>query len=152
MAGPDLRAQPAFLKALTPDAERALGAPVARIPHFPYRIGRDSRRREMPLVPSRRRADSPPSSDLYLKERGAAAFVSREHCLIDWRNGQFVLEDRGSFYGTLVEGRQVGGQKLGGQRPISHGDVLIFGGAGSSFAFKFLTELPPEAETPKPAK
>ncbi|MBM3296924.1 MAG: FHA domain-containing protein [Candidatus Aminicenantes bacterium] len=152
MPSPDPNAPTAFLKALTPEAERSLSGPSARIPHFPFRVGRDSRRRIMPLVPSRRKQDSPPSSDLYLKERGAAAFVSREHCLIDFRNGVFVLEDRGSFYGTLVEGVQVGGQKLGGHKPLSHGDVLIFGGSGSPFAFKFLTEPPPETETPKPAK
>jgi len=143
MAGPDTKTPEAFLKALTPEAERAVNHPEFRIPHFPFRIGCDSRRRIMPLVPSRRRPDSPPSNDLYLKERGAAAFVSREHCLIDCRNGVFVLEDRGSFYGTLVEGEQVGGQKLGGQKILSHGDVLIFGSSGSPFAYKFLTAPPP---------
>ncbi|MBN2200160.1 MAG: FHA domain-containing protein [Candidatus Aminicenantes bacterium] len=142
MAGPELKAPEAFLKALTPEAERALGRPELQIPHFPFRIGRDSRRRIMPLVPSRRRPDSPAANDLYLKERGAAAFVSREHCRIDFRNGLFLLEDRGSFYGTLVEGEQIGGQKMGGQKLLSHGDVLIFGGSGSPFAFKFLTPPP----------
>jgi hypothetical protein len=62
--------------------------------------------------------------------------------LIGEEGGRYFLEDRRSALGTLVEGRTVGGARTGGQCELRDGDVIIPGGSGSQFVFKF-TRRPP---------
>jgi phosphoserine phosphatase RsbU/P len=47
--------------------------------------------------------------------------VSRDHAEISQLNGAYVLRDRGSRYGTFVNGEQVS------ERPLQHGDRIQFG-------------------------
>ncbi len=130
----------AYLKALTPEAKAALGGPALRITTFPFRVGRESRApgRRRDLDASRRRRDSIPNNDLYLAESGTILNVSREHFMVDYRDGLFVLVDRGSTCGTLVEGELVGEQKMGGWRRLHNGDVIIVGSSESRYVFKFV--------------
>ena len=129
----------AYLKALTPEAEECLGTYLLQIPYFPFKVGRESRRDEMPrFADSRRRADSVPNNDLYISEPGSLLNVSREHFQIESRNGGFYLVDRGSACGTLVEGVTVGGDRSGGDKALENGDVIIVGTSASRHAFKFL--------------
>lgn len=138
---PDL----ACLVPLTPEALRAAAAPVVPLHRFPFRVGRDLRdtdRKPRILLRERRRgADSGPN-DLYLPESGPRLRLSREHFLIGEEGGRYFLEDRRSALGTLVEGRTVGGARTGGQCELRDGDVIIPGGSGSQFVFKF-TRRPP---------
>ncbi len=130
----------AFLKALTPEAERSLGASRLYIPQFPYRVGRESRVNDIRFVgKSRRQPDSSPNNDLYLADTGERLNISREHFQIEQRDGRFFLVDRGSVCGTLVEGESVGRDRNGGERRIEDGDVIIVGTSESKFVFKFLT-------------
>jgi hypothetical protein len=127
----------AFLKALTPEAQAALGGVLLEIPRLPFRVGRESRGERRSLagggVPA-----AVPNNDLYLVETGAEINVSREHFQIDRRDGAFELTDRGSSCGTLVEGERVGGHHRLARRSLEDGDVIIVGTSRSPYAFKFL--------------
>jgi pSer/pThr/pTyr-binding forkhead associated (FHA) protein len=128
-----------FLKALTPESEKALGVKLYRISKFPFRVGRECRRQQaMNYQDSRRRMDSIPNNDLYLIEMEDLLNVSREHFQIEWNGDSFILVDRGSACGTLVEGVNIGGERKGGQRPLHNGDVIIVGTSNSQFIFKFV--------------
>ncbi len=129
-----------FLKGLTPEAKSALGADLLEIKKFPYRVGRESRMFSSVETQSdsRRRPDSVPNNDLYLVELGHVLNVSRDHFLIDYQNGGYILVDRESTCGTLVEGQLVGEKRKGGSIPLHNNDVIIVGTSESKFIFKFL--------------
>ncbi len=93
------------LKALPPEERAALGGAYLKIPHSPFRVGRESRIFNRPggLSESRRKLDSIPNNELYLIEPGTVFSASRVHFLIDYRDGMHVIVDRGSSCGTLVE-------------------------------------------------
>lgn len=135
MGGPS-----AYLKALTPEAKAALGGTYLKIPHFPFRVGRESRTFSRPggLIESRRGPGSIPNNDLYLIELGNILNVSREHFLIDYKDGAYVVVDRCSSCGTLVEGELVGERKKGGSRRLENNDVIIVGTSESKYVFKFI--------------
>ena len=48
--------------------------------------------------------------------------VSKEHCLLELREGQFVLRDLGSLNGTYINGERVRGEQL-----LRHGDEIALG-------------------------
>ena len=129
----------AFLKALTPEAKTSLNGSLFEIPHFPFRVGRESRIGHTPdYANSRRSLGSPLNNDLYLREMKPPLNVSREHFQIEKRNGEFYLVDRGSACGTLVEGTIVGGDRTGGQQRLEDGDVIVVGTSVSPHVFKFI--------------
>lgn len=130
----------AGLAALTPEAKDALGGAELPITQFPFRVGRDSRgvtRAVARIVMDRRRPGSRPNNELYLAEPEPATNVSREHFQIEHNGAQYVLVDRQSTCGTLVEGQVVGGKQAGGAVPLRDGDVIIVGTSASRFVFKF---------------
>jgi pSer/pThr/pTyr-binding forkhead associated (FHA) protein len=107
---------------------------------FPYRVGRESRGTERTphgVVSERRNPGSRPSNDLYLVEPDEPLNVSREHFEIDRDDAGYVLVDRASTCGTIVEGQGVGGDTRGGTLPLHDGDVIIVGTSRSPYAFKF---------------
>ena len=127
------------LVALTPEARSALGGNHLALGTFPYRIGRDSRGSRWTgagTITERRKAGSTPSNDLYLPDHDDPLNVSREHLQIERAESGFVLVDRKSTCGTLVEGELVGGQARGGSVALRDGDVIIVGTSRSPFAFK----------------
>src|SRR6187402_121484 len=48
--------------------------------------------------------------------------VSKEHCILEQRDGGFVLRDLGSLNGTYVNG-----ERVNGERPLRHGDEIALG-------------------------
>ena len=129
----------AFLKPLTPEAEKSLGTKLYQIPIFPFRVGRESRQHQAGNYPnSRRHTNSIPNNDLYLIEATQPLNVSREHFQIEWRDDQFFISDRGSACGTLVEGVAIGGHRTGGQHLLLGGDVIIVGTSESRHIYKFI--------------
>ena len=130
----------AVLVALTPETRAAVGGPEIEISIFPFRVGRDSRRsrRAAPrtLVDRRKRAGQP-TNELYLAEAGEPFQVSREHLQIQHNGAHYVLVDRQSACGTIVEGAVIGGDHRGGAVRLSDGDVIIVGGSRSPFVLKF---------------
>ncbi len=130
----------AHLVALTPESQRALGAAEIEIREFPFRIGRESRagHRVAPrVIAERRKAEVRTNNEIYLSEPGEPFNVSREHVQIEHNGTHYILTDRQSTCGTLVEGRQVGGQHVGGAVPLRDGDVIIVGTSASRYVFKF---------------
>jgi pSer/pThr/pTyr-binding forkhead associated (FHA) protein len=131
------------LVALTPESRAALGAPQAEIERFPYRVGRESRgiqRTSEGLVRERRSPGSRPANDLYLVEHDEPMNVSREHFEIDHAGTEYLLVDRASTCGTIVEGEIVGGGTRGGTIALHDGDVIIVGTSKSPYVFKFRVE------------
>jgi pSer/pThr/pTyr-binding forkhead associated (FHA) protein len=129
----------AFLKALTPEAKESLGKPVLEIPHYPFRVGCEN---HIPtntfFAYGRRQPDSSPHNDLYLIDSGPLPVISREHFQIERRNGVFILVDRQSTCGTLVEGETIGMGRNCGEKQLENGDVIIVGTSESRQAFKFI--------------
>jgi pSer/pThr/pTyr-binding forkhead associated (FHA) protein len=133
------RARP-FLVALTSEAKAALGGAEVEIGVFPFRVGRDSRSgpRAIPRpVDERRAPGGQPGNELYLAELGELFNVSREHFQIQQHGTSYVLVDRKSTCGTLVEGAVIGGRNTGGEVQLSDGDVIIVGTSQSPYVFKF---------------
>jgi adenylate cyclase len=48
--------------------------------------------------------------------------VSKEHCILEQREGQFILRDLGSLNGTYINGERVRGEQL-----LRHGDEITLG-------------------------
>src|SRR5512144_1574211 len=48
--------------------------------------------------------------------------VSKEHCIIELRDGQFILRDLGSLNGTYING-----DRVRGEQPLKHGDEIALG-------------------------
>jgi pSer/pThr/pTyr-binding forkhead associated (FHA) protein len=130
----------ALIVALTPESRDALGAPERELTKFPYRVGRESRgiqRTSQGVVSERRDPGSRPSNDLYLLEHDEPLNVSRQHFEIDRSDTGYVLVDRASTCGTIVEGQIVGGATRGGTLSLHDGDVIIVGTSRSPYVFKF---------------
>jgi pSer/pThr/pTyr-binding forkhead associated (FHA) protein len=130
----------AYLAAMTPEAKGAIGGTEVEIEAFPFRVGRESRKMTWTaqgIVSERRHPDRRPNNDLYLVERSDPMNVSREHFLIERDGGGYVLVDRESTCGTIVEGKTVGGQTRGGRVDLHDGDVIIVGTSVSPFVFQF---------------
>jgi len=128
-----------ILVALTPEARAALGAAELGITKFPFRVGRESRgaQRLAPrTIAERRKSETRSGNQLYLPEQHEPFNVSREHFQIEHNGTHFVLTDRQSACGTLVEGRLIGGQNKGGAVPLRDGDVIIVGTSASRHVFK----------------
>ena len=48
--------------------------------------------------------------------------VSKEHCILEQRDGGFILRDLGSLNGTYVNG-----ERVRGEMPLRHGDEIALG-------------------------
>ncbi len=127
------------LIARTEDARRVLGMAEISIKRLPFKVGRENRTAATKLVMSveRRLGLAPPLNDLYVVDPVLTHRVSREHFLIDFTQGKFVLIDRGSVRGTLVNWRTIGGDRRGGHTELHDQDLIVLGDAASPFAFEF---------------
>ncbi len=54
--------------------------------------------------------------------------VSKEHCIVEVREGRFVLRDLGSLNGTYVNG-----ERVRGETPLKHGDEIALGSTRARF-------------------
>ncbi len=69
-----------------------------------------------------------------------AIMVSRKHATLRFENGQFVVEDNGSFNGTYVND-----QRIASPTPLYHQDMLRFGIGGPVLEFVSPTRIAPES-------
>lgn len=131
----------AWLSALTPVARVALLGEQHFIERFPFKVGRESRVGVGSRGVGEDRRDgttAPQLNDLYILDPGGEIIhVSREHFQIEQYGDDYVLVDRASACGTLVEGRLVGGDRQGGRVALHDHDVIIAGSEDSPFVFKF---------------
>jgi adenylate cyclase len=69
--------------------------------------------------------------------------VSKEHCIVEQRDGRFVLRDLGSLNGTYINGDRVRGERL-----LKHGDELALGSTRARYDDGSGAPLPPPALGP----
>ena len=84
----------------TAEAKRILDNQKLSITKFPFLIGRHSNNRETDVFYH---------NDLFIEE-SEPYVVSRNHMAIDNKGGRVWVVDRGSAYGTIVNGTEIGGQ------------------------------------------
>jgi pSer/pThr/pTyr-binding forkhead associated (FHA) protein len=135
-----------ILLPVTEEARRALGYDEEiQITHVPFKIGRESRSpspvKRMTAELERRFGEAPQLNDVYLLEPPSATTalqISREHCAIERAtDGGYVLVDRGSACGTIVAGKMLGGNRIGGRTRLNDGDTIVIGTQESPFVFTF---------------
>jgi hypothetical protein len=138
------RASVASLVAVTPEAERALcGVREVQVTHFPFKVGREYRVADSdparPLGLQQRLGVAPQVNDMYLAEPPYADifYISREHFTIERVGDRFFLTDRGSACGTIVAGKQVGGNRVGGRTELRSGDDIVLGTYETGYVFRF---------------
>src|SRR5271170_6632585 len=68
--------------------------------------------------------------------------VSKEHCIVEQRDGQFILRDLGSLNGTYINGERVRGEQL-----LRHGDEIALGSTRARYD-DGSSALPPPAIGP----
>ena len=132
----------AALVAVTKEAQLALGGQrEVRVSQFPFKVGRESRLAPPadPAIIELRRGVAPQLNDLYLLEPPWVDLlqISREHFAIECADDRFFLVDRGSACGTIVAGKQVGGNRTGGRTELRSGDDIIVGTDESPYVFRF---------------
>ena len=69
--------------------------------------------------------------------------VSKEHCIVEQRDGRFVLRDLGSLNGTYVNGERVRGETV-----LKHGDEIALGSTRARYDDGSGVALPPPAMGP----
>ena len=102
---------------------------------FPFRLGRPEEAHENP----------PPSlNDLWLLDK-VPFLVSRNHLTVLLVDGaRYVVQDRGSHLGTIVNERKIGGNSPFKEVELEDGDnVIILGHASSPFKFRAAVENAP---------
>ena len=115
-----------FLEGLTKKAVSALPENPFCINKFPFRIGRDS-------------DDLFAFNDLMISD-SIPLQISRHHVSIIKQEGHIGVLDRGSTLGSLVDGKQLGGEG-GIPDPLffeSSGGTLVLGDSQSPFRYKVL--------------
>ena len=132
----------AVLVAVSKEAQLALGGQrEVRVTQFLFKVGRESRVAPpgKPVPIELRLGTAPEWNDVYMVEPASADVlqISREHFAIEYADDQFFLIDRGSAWGTMVAGKQVGGNWTGGRTELRSGDEIIVGTDESPYVFRF---------------
>lgn len=129
------------LRAMTPEAQAALQHEKIVIRHLPFRVGRESRFRMVHgklRSMERREGMAPPNNDVYLIDNEDLLNVSREHFQIEQgEEGAFVIVDRGSTCGTIVDGHTIGPDAPAAHSPLRNGSTITVGLPESPYVFAF---------------
>jgi CRP/FNR family transcriptional regulator, cyclic AMP receptor protein len=114
-----------YLAAKNPWLQRQLSAPLG-LSDLPFVVGRGPVAREgLPLL----------QPDLKLAD-GAPFRLSRNHFMIDKRDGSYYVRDLRSTLGTIVNGEPIGDHFRGDEAPLRAGEnEVIAGGVESPFVF-----------------
>ncbi len=114
--------EPVILSGLNESSAEALGGGEMNISKFPFKVGREHELDEVDVLSD---------NDLYLRDLPPYS-ISRNHFLIDKVEGRYVVIDRGSRLGTIVNGSRVDVQSvLNGKE-----SEIIAGPHHSPFVFK----------------
>lgn len=109
----------------TPAAKSVVAAEGVEITRFPFRVGRRSTRSEDPLE----------VNDLLLPD--ASPFnVSRNHFSIEKNSDGVFIHDRGSYLGTIVNNKVIGGHHHGAWITLNEGENEVIAGSRQS-PFRF---------------
>ncbi len=120
------------LKALTKETLLSLGKKERVISMFPYKIGKS---------PSGEGDSVLEQNDLYLNDKPPFS-ISDNHCSINMNNNEYFVLDRGSSYGTIVNGERI---HSGASEPVGYlhegKNDLIIGPPQSVFKFEVIIEV-----------
>jgi len=109
---------------------------------YPFRIGREARvefvKGKAVLQERHKLGGQKPNNDTYLLDNGDFLQISREHCSIVKSDGTYILEDRGSACGSMVNSFEVGGDDRSASYPLSDGDIITLGSKESEYKYKFI--------------
>ncbi|MGD2125676.1 MAG: cyclic nucleotide-binding domain-containing protein [Desulfobacteraceae bacterium] len=120
------RAFEVVMEGQTAEARNVLANVKLHTTKFPFLIGRDSENPDTDVFYN---------NDLFIKEKKPYV-VSRNHMAIINEKGSMWLVDRGSAFGTVVNGREIGGQSgFTRARLDEEENQIILGPATSKFIF-----------------
>ncbi len=138
----------AVLKALTPEAKhsiikREFHQDIIPIYEYPFRMGREARVKyadgAIILQERHKLGGQEPNNDVYLLDNGNYLQISREHCsIVKNDNENYLLKDRGSACGSMVNSCVVGGDDNNGSCELKDGDIITLGSEESPYKFKFI--------------
>jgi hypothetical protein len=132
--GPQATAAPPGLKLtpLTAKARECLRESGWVLPKLPFRIGRVADANELEALDL---------NELWIIDQKPFQ-VSRNHMSIDqWEPGRYVVRDRGSFLGTVVNDEPIGGRSRKRVAELRQGDNLLIIGAPDS-QYRFNVNVP----------
>ncbi len=138
----------AVLKAITPEArstiaKNCLGDEIIGIWKFPFRIGRESRVEtidgELVLSERQKISTGQPNNDIYLVDNEHLLQISRQHLQIEKTKTGYLVSDRGSACGTMINTKQIGSEDKGGTCELKDGDIIKIGAEDSLYLFEFIT-------------
>lgn len=119
------------LMPLTAVTATAIGKKSLEIQRFPIRIGREADLNESIMLDQ---------NDLVLPDKKPFK-LSRNHASIEYQKSCFVVRDRGSYYGTIVNGEKIGGRRFQSANVLKPGfNELILGKNDSVYRFKIVVE------------
>ncbi|ODS32221.1 MAG: transcriptional regulator of Crp family [Candidatus Scalindua rubra] len=110
------------LSGLNEISSEALNGGEMKINNFPFKVGREHKSGGLDVLSD---------NDLYLED-SPPFNVSRNHFLIDKVEGKYVIVDRGSRLGTIVNGEEIDEQFVLNEKMCE----IIVGKQASPFAFK----------------
>ena len=112
---------------LKKEAAEILEGKELLIKKFPFKIGRNSSHISDAIFVN---------NDLFIDDV-VPYNVSKNHMSINVQNNQFYVLDRGSSLGTIVNGRQIGGQVSNYKANLNPGEnIVIIGSEASPYQFK----------------
>ena len=137
----------AILKAITPEAKRAtirkcLGNGIIGIWDFPFRIGRESRVKEIDgllvVYEREKKSNEKPNNDFYLVDHEKFLHISREHFEIEKNENSYFLRDRDSTCGTMVNDVILHKKTQYCVHELKDGDIITIGLNDSPYKFQFI--------------
>jgi pSer/pThr/pTyr-binding forkhead associated (FHA) protein len=137
----------AVLKAVTPEAKhsiikRTFKQDIIPIYSYPFRMGREARVKyidgEIILQERHKLGGEEPNNNVYLLDNGEYLQISREHCSIIKTDIGYLLQDRGSACGSMVNQLDIGGDDHDGHTTLKDGDIITLGSKESPYKYKFI--------------
>jgi len=120
-------ADTAYATGLTKEATEILKGQKLKITKFPFKVGRNSLNVSDAIFVN---------NDLYIDDV-VPYNVSKNHMSINLHDNQFYILDRGSSLGTIVNGKQIGGQVSNYKMNLNPGEnIVIIGSEASPYKFK----------------
>lgn len=105
------------------------------------RIGREARLDESDrgiFIKLRLISKAEPNNDVYLIDNNKFLQISKEHFLIEKIDKNFILKDRGSTNGMVINDVHYGGDNQEFENVLKDGDIIKIGSMNSTFVFQFL--------------
>jgi pSer/pThr/pTyr-binding forkhead associated (FHA) protein len=139
----------AALKALTETSKHSIkkrmeGEDVILIFKYPFKIGREARVKQVDgeiIIQERHKLGGvKPNNDTYLLDNGELLQISREHCSIEKENNKYILKDRNSACGCMVNETKIGinNENSNISCILKDGDIITLGSEKSQYKYKFI--------------